>query len=190
MRITENELRRIIREVISEDLNEGFIGDFIDAKFGEKYLGYRMLVKLSKKLSKYIKDGEEQLGYDRKPVFSNVNLNVPRSGFLEGFLNMNFDSHDTGKSYKICSGSYKYEVSSKIEENEELVITFKFVSLKCSGDNTFSASKYNSWAKDFFVNVPFKIGNKFLSRPDFNFEEIVYIVDEIRNSFFNVMRQD
>ena len=131
MRITESQLRRIIREAISEDLNEGIFGDFVDTFGQEDYKKYKMMLQLCEKLF-------ENLNEDKR--FSLYNWYI-----------------DDKSMKNVLSGSlklmrYTYSVTSEISNDiSNLMLNFK---AKYGGYSDFVVNVPLESGKNRFLNRP------------------------------------
>ena len=137
MRITESKLRKIIREVISEDLNEGFIGDFINSKFGDR--AYRMLVKLCERLIENI-NSDNRFSVDYLQITPNTIKNIIKGKL---FIKVDGDNRFQQGMPSLRGGRYGYDISSDYVD-DFLILTFK--------------STYNNvYSKDFVIRVPLEL---------------------------------
>ena len=177
MRITERKLRRIIREAISEDLNEGIFGDFVD-NFSKStdYKKYKMMLQLCEKLFENLKEDERfhdiYLYLDDKSMKNVISGDLKIRASTERYSSQ--VRTNPNNNNKIRNMSYSYNVTSEISEDiSNLILKFN--------------NKYGGY-KNFVVNVQLESGkNRFLNRPNFELEEVKNIGDRIHKEFLNVM---
>ena len=175
MRITESQLRRIIREVISEDMNEGIFGDFVDTFGQEDYRNYKMILQLCDELVKNIKKDEN---------FKDVNLTILQNGQLNGSLVLSVSNDDVRFDYRsVRPGDYEYNVSSSLEKDS--FHKEYYLEIRLNSDSDSPQGLHN-----FTVRVPLKKGSKFLNRPDLSSARVSNIARNIKDSFLLTMQDN